>query len=205
MTDLAHGIWEIPNDAKDYTEHVHTVPNLSVAAYLQIHDVKWTTMHSPWSSRSWNEVGVRETGSAPVKRSVEVHKKCDKKLGDVLIVFRVENPDEPRSKHKRRQLCTVNVNTLKPVEAPAEMDGEDVVAFTLYFQRSNALLVAEQLAEVLSKDSAAEIDASSLKDKFIKELGGYNDKPPRKRSAPEAGNTKRLEKTMSVELLATMP
>ena len=129
LTDKIHNpvlaLWETTDDEGNIDSHTHDIPSLSVVQHMQIYNVSWETAKSPWFAKTFEQDGA--------KRSAEIHKKCDKKTGDNLLLFKVLDPDEPRGQQQKSQVASVLCNNCLPsVRHPDiadEKERELVVSF----------------------------------------------------------------------------
>ena len=71
------------------------VVGLTIENWMEMSAVDWDMKKGPLTPMTLTSQEGQSIG-------VEIHKKNDKKDGDVIMVFKVTNPKEPlRSKHKR--------------------------------------------------------------------------------------------------------
>ena len=186
LDDLAIGIWQFDGGER----HIHTIANLTVEAYIHIHDVNWTAPQSP---RGQHEINA---GSI----TLETHKKNDSSMGEQLILYQINNPDDPRSKHKRKQICIVNVHTASElIPAPAEADTENKTAYELYFKRSKALNIIKEVAKQYAEGKVAVEKLRDLEDATVASLGGNVKEPEkstrkRKQDSNSGASKKKLKK-----------
>ena len=94
----------MPNDlvqaSFEGVDYAVPITNFTVEQLIDVTAVAWDLRRGPLGVPQIATIGGAEVG-------VEIHKKLDKKDGDVMMLFRVANPKEPRGKHKRAQVCSL--------------------------------------------------------------------------------------------------
>ena len=161
---------------------------MTVRQWLDIHAIYVETWTGPLEKKK------RPVKTAPgltqKYEGIEIHKKTDQKEGDVVIIFKVLNPDEPRGKHVRKQISSLVVDCVgEDVECEGAVES-NLRNLRKHRARTNARAVMMHvMQEAIKHGPDADGELNSKRDAMIHDLNlnvSMKHPPTRKRSNAES-------------------